>query len=58
MRIVLVCGWVFVVLGGVYELIAHPQRIAGLHGLITWLGIAVGCIWIVKAIKDLLEEPQ
>jgi hypothetical protein len=58
MRIIILCGWAFVVTSGVYELIAHPQRIIGLHGFIAWLGIAIGCIWIVKTIKDLIEEPQ
>jgi hypothetical protein len=58
MRIATLFGWAIFVAGGVYELVAHPQRITGFRGFMTWLGIAVGCLWIVKAIKDLVEEPQ
>jgi hypothetical protein len=57
-RIALLFGWVLFVASGVYELLARPQRVTGSHGFFTWLGIAVGSMWIVKAIKDLLEEPQ
>jgi hypothetical protein len=57
-RVVILCGWAFVVTGGLYELIARPQRITGFYGVVTLLGIAVGCMWIVKTIKDILEEPQ
>jgi hypothetical protein len=57
-RVVILYGWAFVVTGGVYELIAHPQGIVGLHGFVTLLGIATGCMWIVEAVKDILEEPQ
>jgi hypothetical protein len=58
MRVVMLCVWTFVVASGVCELITHPQRITGVHGFMTGLGIAVGCMWIVKTIKVLIEEPQ
>jgi len=46
------------VVSGVYEVETRSQRMTGLHGFTTWLGIILGVMIIFTELTRLMQEPR